>query len=65
MKVLLAILLFPACALARLGDSEAQLIARYGQPTKRETTVKNHPGVSGIYFQVSGVDVQALLLEGC
>jgi hypothetical protein len=49
--------------LARLGDTETDLIERYGQPVHRVETVDGLPGVKGRTFRVSPITVTAYLLD--
>lgn len=62
MKTLFSLLLLPICGFARLGDTEAQCIERYGEPTDR------HPGTapveSIVEFHQQGTRIVAEFSQG-
>jgi hypothetical protein len=61
--LLIPFVALPTYVLARLGDTEADLIERYGQPVQRVETVDGFPGVKGRTFRVSLITVTAYLLD--
>jgi hypothetical protein len=50
-------LALPASALARIGDTEADHIQRYGQPVFQVEAIDGFPGVKGRTFRVSTITV--------
>ena len=64
MKLFLILFLaLPASVLARIGDTEADLIQRYGQPVFQVEAIDGFPGVKGRTFRVSTITVTAYLLD--
>lgn len=53
-------LALPASVLARIGDTEADLIQRYGEPVSQVEAVDGFPGVKGRTFKVSTITVTRL-----
>ena len=56
-------LALPASVLARIGDTEADLIQRYGEPVYQVEAIDGFPGVKGRTFKVSTITVTAYLLD--
>jgi hypothetical protein len=56
-------LALPASVLARIGDTEADLIQRYGEPVFQVEAIDGFPGVKGRTFKVSTITVTAYLLD--